>query len=85
MSDLGSPSIHVYDVRSGETEPLITLTSLHRAPVTAMRYNAAFDTVVSADTKVGRDTSVPERGAAMCFFPPCAPLAHMPLDLLVHP
>lgn len=51
ISDLNSPAIHVYDVRSGSNDPLTSLSSLHRAPVTAMRYIAPFDTVVSADAK----------------------------------
>lgn len=36
---------------SGSNDPLDTLPSLHGAPVTAMRYNEAGDTVISSDAK----------------------------------
>ena len=52
LTDLNSPSIFVYDIKSGSNEPVATLDSIHRAPITAIKYNAAFDTVVSADSKV---------------------------------
>ncbi|GAX76906.1 hypothetical protein CEUSTIGMA_g4352.t1 [Chlamydomonas eustigma] len=51
LTDLNTPSIHVYDIRSGSNDPIITLEGIHRSPVTALRYNAVFDTVLSADTK----------------------------------
>ena len=52
LSDLNSPSIYIYDIKSGSNDPVATLDSLHRAPVTALKYNPTFDTVISADTKV---------------------------------
>lgn len=52
ISDLNSSSIHVYDVRSGTSEPMTTLQSIHRTPVVALKYNPVFDTVISADDKV---------------------------------
>ena len=52
LSDLNSPSIFVYDIKSGSNDPVATLDSIHRAPVMAIKYNPVFDTVVSADSKV---------------------------------
>ena len=52
LSDLNSPDLYVYDVRSGSNEPLTTLKTIARGPVTALRYVVPADTVVSADTKV---------------------------------
>lgn len=43
-----SPALLLF---SGSNEPLDTLPSLHAAPVTAMRYNEAADTVISTDGK----------------------------------
>jgi hypothetical protein len=40
--------------RSGSNEPLDQLTSLHSAPVTALKYNEPADTVISTDSKGGR-------------------------------
>ncbi|KAI8471687.1 MAG: putative cyclophilin (cyp-15) [Monoraphidium minutum] len=50
ISDLNSPTIHIYDARSGSDEPVASVSS-HAAPVTAMRYCAATDVVVSTDQK----------------------------------
>ncbi|KAG2490973.1 hypothetical protein HYH03_010647 [Edaphochlamys debaryana] len=50
ISDLNAPRVCVYDARSGSDEVLSTV-EVHRAPVTAMRYCAALDTVISTDTK----------------------------------
>ena len=41
--------IHIYDGRGESQRPIHTLSSLHRAEVVAMAYNAAYDCVVSAD------------------------------------
>lgn len=41
--------IRIYDGRGEKTEPLHTLTNIHRAEVVAMAYNSRFDCVVSAD------------------------------------
>lgn len=41
--------IHIYDGRGERTEPLHKLTNIHRAEVTCIVYNAAFDCAVSAD------------------------------------
>eukprot|EP00195_Chlamydomonas_chlamydogama_P017111 CAMPEP_0202896044 /NCGR_PEP_ID=MMETSP1392-20130828/5126_1 /ASSEMBLY_ACC=CAM_ASM_000868 /TAXON_ID=225041 /ORGANISM="Chlamydomonas chlamydogama, Strain SAG 11-48b" /LENGTH=643 /DNA_ID=CAMNT_0049581267 /DNA_START=76 /DNA_END=2003 /DNA_ORIENTATION=+ len=51
ISDLNSPAIHLYDVRSGSNDPVQVLGGIHRTPVTAMRYNAPFETVISTDQK----------------------------------
>uniref|UniRef100_A0A7S3QTC1 peptidylprolyl isomerase n=1 Tax=Dunaliella tertiolecta TaxID=3047 RepID=A0A7S3QTC1_DUNTE len=50
ISDFNSGDIYVYDARSGSSEP-IHVHKVHRFPVTAMRYNAPFDTVISTDQK----------------------------------
>ncbi|KXZ54623.1 hypothetical protein GPECTOR_4g688 [Gonium pectorale] len=50
VSDLNSGAIHIYDARSG-SDAAVAVVQVHRAPVTAMRYNALLDTVVSADAK----------------------------------
>ncbi|CAN6455359.1 unnamed protein product [Victoria cruziana] len=50
ISDMNSPYVHVYDAHSGATEPIIS-KQVHMAPVKVMKYNHAYDTVVSADTK----------------------------------
>lgn len=52
ISDLNSPAVRVYDPRSGGAvdEPVGAFEA-HAAPVTAMRYCAAADIVVSADEK----------------------------------
>jgi len=42
--------IRVYDGRGENLEPLHTLKTIHRSPVSLMAYNNAFDCVVSADT-----------------------------------
>jgi peptidylprolyl isomerase domain and WD repeat-containing protein 1 len=41
--------IRIYDGRGENLEPLQTLKNVHRAPVSLMAYNSAFDCVVSAD------------------------------------
>ncbi|KAF2033834.1 peptidyl-prolyl cis-trans isomeras-like protein [Setomelanomma holmii] len=41
--------IRIYDGRGDNLEPLHTLKSVHRAPVTLMAYNNAYDCVISVD------------------------------------
>lgn len=41
--------IRLYDGRGEKTEPLHTLTNIHRSEVVSMAYNGRFDCVVSAD------------------------------------
>lgn len=43
--------ILIFDGRGENNTPLHTLSSIHRAPVSAMAYNNAYDCVVSADNK----------------------------------
>lgn len=50
VSDVDSPAIHLYDVRSGQNEPIAT-ASVHSSPVSVMRYNHVYDIVISADNK----------------------------------
>jgi peptidylprolyl isomerase domain and WD repeat-containing protein 1 len=52
VAERDTPTIHIYDARSGSEEPLESF-SLHAAPVVAMRYNAAHDSVISIDQKGG--------------------------------
>lgn len=42
-------SIRIYDGRGENQQPLHTITSLHRSPVSLMAYNNEYDCVVSAD------------------------------------
>jgi peptidylprolyl isomerase domain and WD repeat-containing protein 1 len=41
--------IRIYDGRGDQLEPLQTLKSIHRAPVSLMAYNNAYDCVISVD------------------------------------
>lgn len=50
VSDLNSPSIHVYDLKTGSNDPIDTV-ELHSAPVTAMRFCEPYNTVISTDKK----------------------------------
>jgi hypothetical protein len=50
VSDLDSPAIHIFDIKSGSNEAIDTL-NLHSMPVTAMRFNEPHDTVISADKR----------------------------------
>ena len=50
IADQDSTDVHVFDVRSGSSQPMETFC-IHRAPVTAMRYNAQHDTVISIDER----------------------------------
>jgi peptidylprolyl isomerase domain and WD repeat-containing protein 1 len=56
ITDLNSPAIHLYDVTSGSDEPFAAVTC-HTAPVTALRYSAPLDVVVSCDAKGGCATA----------------------------
>ncbi|GAB4824731.1 cytochrome P450 monooxygenase 71 [Ancistrocladus abbreviatus] len=49
ISDRNSSFVHIYDVRSGSNEPIIS-KEIHLDPVKVMKYNPVFDTVISADT-----------------------------------
>ncbi|KAH6934371.1 hypothetical protein HPB50_023740 [Hyalomma asiaticum] len=50
VSDADTGKIYVYDGK-GDEKPLHTLESLHKAPLSALRYNAKLETVVSVDKK----------------------------------
>ncbi|KAK9828550.1 hypothetical protein WJX72_000712 [[Myrmecia] bisecta] len=50
VADADSPDVAVYDMRSGSAEPIKVL-QLSRAPVVAMKFNVARDTVVTSDAK----------------------------------
>lgn len=51
LSDLHGPTISIFDIKSGSNDALATLATIHKAPVTCLRYNMAFDTVISTDSK----------------------------------
>ncbi|GMH11120.1 hypothetical protein Nepgr_012961 [Nepenthes gracilis] len=48
-SDRNSSLVHIYDVRAGSNEPIIS-KEIHLDPVKVLKYNPVFDTVISADT-----------------------------------
>ena len=50
IADQDTPTIHIYDARGGNNEPLDSIQP-HRAPVLAMRFNSRHDTVISVDAK----------------------------------
>ncbi|KAH9606444.1 hypothetical protein KSS87_002842 [Heliosperma pusillum] len=50
VSDRNSPYVHIFDVRAGSNEPIIS-KKIHVGPVKVMKYNAVCDSVVSADTR----------------------------------
>ncbi|XP_074294950.1 peptidyl-prolyl cis-trans isomerase CYP71-like [Silene latifolia] len=50
VSDRNSPYVHIFDVRAGSNEPIIS-KKIHVGPVKVMKYNAVCDSVVSVDTR----------------------------------
>ncbi|MFQ6619677.1 hypothetical protein Gotur_000866 [Gossypium turneri] len=50
ISDRNSSLVHIYDARAGSNEPIIS-REIHLGPVKVMRYNSAFDIVISGDEK----------------------------------
>ncbi|KAH7956167.1 hypothetical protein HPB52_006599 [Rhipicephalus sanguineus] len=50
VSDADTGKIYVYDGK-GDEKPLHAIESLHKAPLSALRYNAKMETVVSVDKK----------------------------------
>ncbi|KAF6844392.1 hypothetical protein CMUS01_01166 [Colletotrichum musicola] len=51
VSEETNSSIHIFDGRGERQDPVHTIKSLHRSPVSIMAFNSAFDCVVSADDK----------------------------------
>ncbi|KAK0656411.1 hypothetical protein B0T16DRAFT_314563 [Cercophora newfieldiana] len=49
VSEDATPKIHLYDGRGESQDPVHTLKSLHRSPVSIMAYNGNYDCVISAD------------------------------------
>jgi peptidylprolyl isomerase domain and WD repeat-containing protein 1 len=49
VSEEDKASIHLYDGRGGNQEPIQTIKGLHRSPVSLMAFNDAYDCVISAD------------------------------------
>ena len=45
VSDLNSASLHVFDIGSGEEDPISSLESLHQEPITCMQLNSNARTV----------------------------------------
>ena len=50
VAEKDTGKIHIFDVRSGSDDALDSF-EVHRAPIVAIRYNAAHDSVVSVDQK----------------------------------
>lgn len=50
VSDDATPKIHLYDGRGENREPVHTIKSLHRSPVSIMAFNGNYDCVISSDT-----------------------------------
>lgn len=50
ISDRNSPDVHIYDARADSSEPIIS-NKIHSGPVKVMKYNHAFDMVISVDAK----------------------------------
>ncbi|PWA83097.1 peptidyl-prolyl cis-trans isomerase CYP71 [Artemisia annua] len=48
ISDCNSSFVHIHDARAGTNEPTIS-KEIHGSPIKVMKYNHAFDTVVSVD------------------------------------
>lgn len=49
VSDDSKPLVHIYDGRGEKQESIHTIKGLHRAPVSLMAFNDAYDCVVSTD------------------------------------
>jgi len=49
VSEDAKSNIHIYDGRGDRTEPLHTISKLHRSPVALMAYNNKYDCVISTD------------------------------------
>lgn len=49
VSDADSGNIRIYDLRTGDTEPIRTIENVHSRPVILMSYNARYHCVVSCD------------------------------------
>ncbi|KAI4382260.1 hypothetical protein MLD38_008246 [Melastoma candidum] len=50
ISDRDTPTVYIYDARSGTNYPVIS-KEMHLSPVNFMRYNHMFDAVISSDSK----------------------------------
>ncbi|KAL2608859.1 hypothetical protein R1flu_027432 [Riccia fluitans] len=59
ISDTASPNVHIFDARSGSSDPVIS-KEIHMAPVRVMKYNPVYDIVLSADGKGVIDYWSPE-------------------------
>ncbi|MCL7050495.1 hypothetical protein MKW94_027772 [Papaver nudicaule] len=51
ISDRNSSYVHIYDARSGTSEPIISREMHTAGPVKVMKYNHTFHTLISADQK----------------------------------
>ncbi|KAK9734540.1 hypothetical protein RND81_04G146600 [Saponaria officinalis] len=50
VTDRDSPFVHIFDVRAGSNEPIIS-KKIHIGPVKVMKYNPVCDSVVSVDAR----------------------------------
>ncbi|KAI3545065.1 cyclophilin type peptidyl-prolyl cis-trans isomerase/CLD, partial [Colletotrichum filicis] len=51
VSEETNSKIHIFDGRGERQDPIHTIKSLHRSPVSIMAFNSAYDCVLSADDK----------------------------------
>ena len=49
VADAGGPTVHVFDINSEGQDPTAALNAKGKAPVSAMRYYAAHDTLITCD------------------------------------
>ncbi|KAJ3220572.1 hypothetical protein HK099_004201 [Clydaea vesicula] len=70
-SDKESPSIHIFNGK-GNSTPLYTISTLHSSPVHLIRYNDAFETVVSIDESGSIEYWEPEQNDTGNFISPPA-------------
>ncbi|KAF5528704.1 Peptidyl-prolyl cis-trans isomerase cyp15 [Colletotrichum aenigma] len=51
VSEDANSNVHIFDGRGERQDPIHTIKSLHRSPVSIMAFNSVYDCVVSADDK----------------------------------
>ncbi|QCE09438.1 hypothetical protein DEO72_LG10g657 [Vigna unguiculata] len=50
ISDRNSSFVHIYDAQAGSNDPIVS-KEIHMCPIKVMKYNAVYDSVLSADAK----------------------------------
>jgi peptidylprolyl isomerase domain and WD repeat-containing protein 1 len=51
VADRSCPTLYLYDGKSGESQPLHTISGLHHSPVEILKFNSSFNAMVSVDAK----------------------------------